>query len=398
MQSDEANSAGAQMGPQVDGPKGTASLSPSNNPASNSKKPAQPIPLSESFNAFAQGTPITINNQIIRPPSHGISVAGTTITPGAPPITTSGTPISYGSFLLAVGTSTTSLAVNTQKPIMTTIAGQTVTIGRQNAVEIAGVTMTPGAAAITVSGKVISLGSSILVVGTSTVPLQPQNAEPLITNVAGYRITAAPDAVEVPGTTLHPGNPRVTLDGTLSSLDTSGQLIIDPKTMTLPGASPIIAQSSPSSPHISNPLITTIGSQTITAAPSCVTFAGTTLTPGASGKTINGTLVSLNTAGQLVLGLQTIPLETASGAQLNLGGLIMGGFGADGPFGGMSPSAVVGGGSANGNGSTDNGTSTGVAVFRGKAESLRCGLLRWKMGGVLLMSALLISFFAGVRY
>ena len=60
------------------------------------------------------------------------------------------------------------------------IAGQVVTIG-QNAMEIAGPTLTP---------------------------------EPLMTNVTGHPITAAPDAIGITGTTVHPGEPGMKLDGT----------------------------------------------------------------------------------------------------------------------------------------------------------------------------------------
>lgn len=241
----------------------------------------------------------------------------------------------------------------------------------------------------------ISLGSSALVVGSSTVPFQPQNAEPLITNIAGHPVTAAPDAVELAGTTLHPGHPGVTLDGTSISLDTAGQLIVGSETITLTGASPTIArlgdQSYASYAKLSDPFITTIGGQAITAAPSAVAFAGTTLTPGASGKVINGTLVSLNTAGQLVIGSKTAPLATDSGA--GLAALIMEGFGAGGRFGGKSPS-LVGGSSLNG---TGNRSSAGVAVLQGEAESLESWVPLWKTA-VALAVAMLVSLNGGVRY
>ena len=397
-QSDEANIAGAESGqnrPQVNVLKVSASPGPLDNPASDSKTPTQSPSFSEPFNALAEGNPITINNQVIQSLSYGISVAGTTITPGAPPITISGTPISYGPSLLAVGSSTIFLAADNRKSIVTNIAGQAVTIGQHNAVEIAGATLTPGAPALTVSGEMISLGSSILIVGTSTVSFQSPSAETSIISVAGYPITAAPDAVALAGTILHPGKPGVILDGTLISLDTAGQLIVGSKTMTLPGASlrsgRLADHSYPLYPDISDPLVTAIGGQTITAAPSAVAFAGTTLTPGASGKTIGGTPVSLNKGGQLVIGSKTIPLETDSGA--GLGGLIMGGFGAGGPFGGRSPSPS-GGTSSNG---TGNRTSASVAVFQGGAESLKGGLPLWKTA-VMSSVAMLVSFHVNAKY
>ena len=332
-----------------------------------------------------------MNNQVIRPLSYGFSVAGTTLTPAAPPITVSGTPISYGPSLLAVGSSTISLAVDNRKFITTNIAGQAITIGEQNAVEVAGATLTPGAPAITVSDKLISLGSSALVVGTSTVLFQYQPTKPLITNVAGYPITAAPDAVKLGGTTLHPGNSGVTLDGTLVSLDTASHLIVGSKTMTLTDAGARLGWLGDQSHSvISDPSITTVGGQAITAAPNAVAFAGTTLTPGASGKSINGTLISLNTAGQLVIGSETVPLETGSGG---LGGLIIGGFGAGGPFGSKSPSSVK----ENSSNGTSNDTSVSVGVFHGAADSLKSGFSPWRTT-VMSAVAVLVLFQVGARY
>lgn len=292
--------------------------------------------------------------------------------------------------------STISLAVDDRKSTTTNIAGQVVTIGLQNAIEIAGATLIAGAPAITVSGKMISLGSSVLIVGSSTVPFPSQDPDPLITSIASHPVTAASDAVELAGTTLHPGHPGITLDGTSISLDTAGQLIVGSATMTLPGASPTTArlghQSHASDPKVPGPFITALTGQSITAAtPSALAFSGITLTPGAPGKTINGTPVSLNTAGQLVIGSgsNTTPLETNSAA--GLGALIIGGFAARGPFFGASP--VGGSSSSNGtdsNNSTSTSTSTSVAVFKGEAESLKSqrGLLlsSWKMAGMIAVA------------
>ena len=336
-------------------------------PASDSKTLAPPFNFPAPKDTIVEDPPMTVNGQVIRTLYYGISIAGTTLTPGAPPITISNTPISYGPSLLAVGSTTTALAVNDPKSPTTNIAGQVFTI-KPNAVEIAGATLTPEAPAVTVSGTPVSLGPSALVIGTNTIPFQTQPADPFITNVASYPVTAAPDAVELAGTTLHPGDPGVELDGTVVSLDVGGgHLIVGSKTIVLtasggrfgdPAALGIIA----------DPFVTTIGNQAITAAPTAVAFGGTTLlTPGAPGKTINGTLISLNTAGQLVVGTKTVPFETSSAG---LGRLIMGGFGDGGPLIGTSSSSPIAGSSSNG--TSSNGTvNTDGAVFLGEAESLR---------------------------
>ena len=126
-----------------------------------------------------------------------------------------------------------------------------------------------------------------------------------------------------------------------------------------------------SAPDISDPYITPIDGQAITAAPIAIAFAGTALTPGALEKTIDGTPVSLNTAVQLIMDSKTTALET-SGAGLE--GLIKGAFGARGPFPSVSAS-LAGGNSSDG---TSNVTNTGLKTFRGNAEGLKSGLWRKK--------------------
>ncbi len=328
-QSDTTSLVGDESGqdvPPVNILKAPTSPDTSNDPIFASKVPPQPVVSPDPFNAFPQSQPVTINNQVIQKFPNGISVAGTTLTPGAPPITVSGTPITYGPSVLAVGTSTISFAFSDPKPITTNVAGQAITIG-QDGVAIAGTTLTPGATAITVSGTSRSLGSSALVIGTSTIPLPSRLPEPLITTVAGHAVTAAPSAVEVAGTTLHPGVPGVTLDGTVVSLDSSGQLIFGSKTITLPGESAGLGAlilgglGHKSASDASEPLTTIIAGQVITADPTAVAFAGTTLSPGASGRTIDGTLLSLNMGGQLVVGSKTVRLMSES---VQSGGLVSG--------------------------------------------------------------------------
>ncbi|KAL9068542.1 MAG: hypothetical protein Q9161_006087 [Pseudevernia consocians] len=260
------------------------------------------------FDGFAEGQVQTINNQVVQPLSYGISIAGTTLAPGAPTITVSGTPIYFG--------------------------------------------------------------LSILVVGTSTVPLAPGSPTQMITTIAGQAITAAPSAVIIVGNTLHPGGPGTTIDGTILSLNSAGQLIVGSKTIALPNGS--TGSGAPS--KVADPITITVDGQVITAGPAALVMAGTTLTPGAPGFTIAGTLVSLNTDAQLVIGSKTIPLESEngvfSGQTASLGGLILGGFGNGGPFG---PFGTISPSPANGNLPTGggNGTNTSVQAFQGNAAGLQ---------------------------
>ena len=319
-QNDKASLAGE--GPKQNRPP---MITKTNDPASNGKTLAQPFIFPDLYDTPSKDQPITINDQVVKTLSHGISIAGTTLTPGAPPIHISGTPISYGpSLLLAVGSTTTSLAVNDPTPTTMSIASQVFTI-KQNAVGIAGATLTPEAPAVTVSGTPISLGSNALVIGTNTITLnQPRPADPFITYVASYPITAAPDAVEVAETTLHPGDPGVKIDGTVVSLDVGGHLVLGSKTIALTASEGSIFGDPAGADDTADPFVTTIDDQAITAAPTVVAFRGTTLTPGAPGRTIGGTLISLNPAGQLVVGSTTVTLARSStsidGAELGESG------------------------------------------------------------------------------
>ena len=411
------------------------------------------------FDDFTKGQAKTVNNQVIQPLSNGISIADTTLTTGAPPITVSGTPIYLGSSALVIGTSTVPLASGTPTQITTTIAGHVITAA-PDAIAVAGTTLTRGAPPITVSGTPIHFGSSALVIGTSTVHFAPEVPTQMITTIAGHAVTAAPNGIAVAGTTLSPGAPGTTLDGTLLSLDTASQLIIGSKTIPLESASPssrtttiggqvitaapngiVIAGTTltpaasgvmvggtlvslntagqlvvgsktialPSggtglgglimggfdigaSSKLADPLTTTIDGHVITAGPTAVAMAGTTLTPGAPGFTVDGTLVSLNAAAQLVVGSKTIALDSenagSSSGTAGLGGLIMGGLGAGGPFGAFSTGSPS---STQGNGSrvAGNGTSAGVLVFSGNAVSLKDHFLWGKIAvSVIAMSVL----------
>lgn len=324
------------------------------------------------FNDVTEGQAKTINNQVVQPLSHGISIAGTTLTPGAPPITVSGTPIHFGSSVLVIGTSTLRLFTGDTNAIITTIAGHVIT-AVPDAIALAGTTLTRGAPPIMVSGTSIHFGTSALIIGTSTVPLAPEVPTQMITTVAGQAITAASDAVIIAGNNLGPGASGTLIDGTILSLDTAGQFAVGSKTIHLaskvpetittaiaghvitaapngivvagttlsPGAPGTIldgtllslntasqlvvgSKTIPLESASPNSIVTTIGGQVITAAPNGIAFAGTALTPGASGVTVGGTLVSLNTAGQLVIGSKTVSLQSGSSG---LGGLIMGGLG-----------------------------------------------------------------------
>lgn len=217
--------------------------------------PAQTAPNA----ALYQAT--TINGEEAQLLSNGVSIAGTTLTPGASAVTISGTPISVGSSGLILGTSSPiPLASAFPEQIVTTLAGEAITL-LPTAAEIAGAVLTLGSPSLTISGISVHVGSAGLVVGTITVPLVSDPQEQFITTMAGQAITAVPTAVEVAGTMLTPGAEGVTLNGTVVSLDTAGDLVLGTQTIGLASESVGLgglimapfATTAPSSPSLGSP-------------------------------------------------------------------------------------------------------------------------------------------------
>lgn len=353
--------------------------------------------------AAASSDPVTIiNNQAVQPLSHGISVAGTTLTPGAPAITASGISISLGSSAFILGTSTVPLLFQPSDPFITTVAGHRIAAA-PSAVDVAGTTLHPGIPGVTLDGKAVSLDTADhLIIGSKTIALSDGNkgldrliwggskyqstpgvAEPFITTIAGHAITAAPNAVDVAGTTLHPGDPGMTVDGTAVTLDTAHHLVIGSKTIPLTNEGTSLSGlilgglGHPSTDDDTHPFITTVAGQAITAAPTAVALAGTTLTPGAPGKMINGMLVSLNTAGQLVMGSKTVALQS-EGSGFGTGGLSF----SSSSQGNFSSSSY-----SNGTGNLTD-TGDGIKAFKINAAALL------KHGLYSSLSLLLLSSFA----
>ncbi len=177
------------------------------------------------------GQVTTINAHPIVPLTQGISIAGTTLTPGAPPITVSNTPVSFGSSTLKIGASSIAFGPQAAPSLLnspvaeksTVIEGHPV-VPLTEGISIAGTTLTPGASPITVSNTPISLGSSVLVIGTSSASLATPTptAAPLIATIAGQVVTA--DA-------------NINLSGIPVSLDSSGELMIGSSTIALGSSS-----------------------------------------------------------------------------------------------------------------------------------------------------------------
>ena len=188
-----------------------------------------PVPL-------IAGQATKMNGQLIQPLNNGLSIASQTLTPGAPPITISGTPISLGPSSLLIGSSSYAIALPRQSWIpgqVTTINGQVIQPLTNGAISIDGTTLSPGALPVTVSGKAISLGSSALIIGSSTMTLYSEVPGHFVATVAGQAITADPTALEIGSLKLTAGPPGISLSGTLVSLDSDGELLLGTRTITL---------------------------------------------------------------------------------------------------------------------------------------------------------------------
>lgn len=121
-------------------------------------------------------------------------------------------------------------------------AGQTIRPIRSDAVELGGATIFQGAPAKTVGGEEVSLGTSNLAIGSSSIPLPtPAVANPPKTTLPYYVVageTVIPHAsneVIVGGSTIIEGAQAQTVGGTKVSLGSSG-LVIGSSTVPLPTA------------------------------------------------------------------------------------------------------------------------------------------------------------------
>jgi len=295
----------------------------------------------------------TIGNQAITLSSNNIIAAGSTLGANGPAFTIAGTVVSLDSSMLHIGTSSIALIVPpppTAAPGMITVAGQPATI-LPNGLAIAGTTLTLNAPAITVSGTPISYGPGGLLIGTSKLSL-PTLSPASVFTAAGQVGTVLSNGVFIAGTTLIPNAPAITVSGTLISLRASG-LVVGTSTVTLPTLSPAS--------------VFTAAGQPVTVLSNVVVIAGTTLKPNAPGVTIAGTPVSLGANG-LVFGMSTIAYQSISSTSVGgIGGLVFSGMN-----GGVETPAASGAGTANG---------TQAAKFTGSGSELK---ISWSSLGVIV--------------
>ena len=300
---------------------------------------------------LTQQSPTMIAGQTVIPMTNGVLIQGTAVT-GTSPVAISGTTISVDKSHLYIGSKSYPLPTANPAPVAILANGATA-FPLSNAVSIYGTTITAGAPAATIAGTAVSLDSANNLIFDGTAQALPSFPRPTpetnqVTTINSVAFQLLPTGVSVAGTTLTPGAPPITASGSLVSL---GSTVLAVGTSSVP-----ISFGTPQS------LITTIGGQVVTAAPSAVKIGSVTLSPGAPGITLGGTLVSLGSSGSLALGSQTVVLGAPTAS---LGGLIVGGSGSGGPTAnGSSISGVVPTGA-------NNGTNSSVLSFEGKATRSR---------------------------
>jgi len=256
-------------------------------------------------------SPVFVGSQsVVLGPNGGIIIGSSTIAPGAQ-ATIAGKVVSVGSSSMVIDGTTYSLPTS-PGAVLQQAPNFAQNLASGITVTLAnGAIITPGGAPVTISGSVIAIpsGGTGLIVNGKTVPL-PTNS---VFTIAGQTFTAAPTGFAVAGQSLSPGGSAITLSGTVLSLGPSGLQI---GSSTIPLSSP-------------QPSVFTIASQTFTASPSGFTIGSQTLLPGGPALTLSGTIISLGPSG-LQIGTSTVPLTPTASASASsgLGGLIMGGYGS----------------------------------------------------------------------
>ena len=240
-----------------------------------------------------QGTPLAAGATI--------ALSGTiwSLSPSSPP----------NSINLNVGGTTYNIPQMTLPPI-TTIVGHEVQALGPSAIAIDGQALTQGAPSLLLSSSVpVIFGSSNLVIGTSTIPIQPQIEAPIpsILNLAGgqslTQVLNNPNAYLISGTTLLPGSPAAIISGTSYSLAPSGALILGTSTIPIATAGSNAATG-----------ILTAGSEVFTPLGStAVAVNGATLSLNGPESIDHGTVLSLGPGG-LVVGSSTYAFATPAAA------------------------------------------------------------------------------------
>lgn len=227
---------------------------------------------------------VTVGRQVLSIGPSGLYLSRTSYSPGGPAITLSDGVISLVSTSPAKEAATPDGVPPTNNqpftPSVQTIAGQDV-VSNTSGVYIAGLSLSPGASAITSLGTVTSLSpAGTLIVGSSSIAIPLANIQetsPAHFTLNGVPVQAAEPsaAVVVGGITLTPGAPGTVVHGKSISLQQSGTLNIGTDHFALAA---MIQEQTPSALMNSDGL-------TIQSLQSSAVLSDriTTLTPGGAG-------------------------------------------------------------------------------------------------------------------
>ncbi|KAG7009612.1 hypothetical protein G7Y79_00002g007270 [Physcia stellaris] len=271
--------------------------------------PSHTVPVDASNRSPTFITSLAGHAATLLPPI--VAIGSTTLTHGALPITISGTAISFGSAALVVGSKTLPLPQSQQ--VVTSVAGHGVTFV-PNAVAIGGTTLTPGGAPVTLSGITISLESSAIVVAPMSLPLT--HVGQVISNFAGSPATILPaNAVAIAGTSLRPGDPPLTISGMVLSISSTflmmGAQAIPfaqlPSVTTPAGRATITAIAGDGQSDGITVPSNFVGGTLISLLPNGdLVIGATTLSRGGPAATLDGTQISIAPDGNLVIDSTTI--------------------------------------------------------------------------------------------
>lgn len=195
-------------------------------PAAPSDPALSPVPVTVAKIDGQDVTPIADNSGAII--FHGTTLAqgGAPTTIDAIPIIASAGSIYISGQGIAMPTAATAIQPEVNPLMITAIAGQTVSVINPSAVLVDSQTIIMGQSGITISGQPVTLGSSALIIGTYTIALPAPTTRVVI---GSETIALAPSDIVVAGSTLTPGSPGITVSGTYISLG-STVLVVGSKT------------------------------------------------------------------------------------------------------------------------------------------------------------------------
>lgn len=174
-------------------------------------------------------------------------------------------------------------------------------------------TIRAGDPAQVIDGTPVSVAGGSIVVGTQTVALDPASGGSQVVTIAGTAYTVTPgQPLVVDGTTILPGGPAVTIQGTPVSIAPAGIVVGGSSVAALPAYPAVTAAAS-----VQGAVVTLSDGRVVTASAAggseggALIVDGTTLLPGGPPVTIDGTVLSAAAGGSgVVVNGQIVPLST----------------------------------------------------------------------------------------